>query len=239
MLSLPAYLKLQDLDVVTAPQAPRPQPTLLSILKASLKPTLSKLLGPLPIIVIPGGIKVLRTCTAPKSAKSLADVSLKAAPPIPHPSDERILVRFDGEMPPLLLKEYHEILGGLNTHLASLRLPELVYTQKHPESNGIFIVPRAKGDVAVLTEHWNAWAPQVLPGGRIAPVATYSYLQVNGIPFGAVDSLESTARSFESENKELGKVLSISWVNKPPSATQIAATVARGISLTAPSILDA
>ncbi|KAJ7749221.1 hypothetical protein B0H16DRAFT_1461369 [Mycena metata] len=54
-------LKRQDLNVVAAPQTPRPQSTLLSILKASLKPTLSKLLGPLSIIVIPGGIKVSRT----------------------------------------------------------------------------------------------------------------------------------------------------------------------------------
>ncbi|KAJ7779965.1 hypothetical protein B0H16DRAFT_1711194 [Mycena metata] len=181
--------------------------------------------------------------TSPKSAKSFTDVTPKVASPIPHPSDEHILVRFDGEMPPLLHKEYHEILGVLNAHLASLNLPELVYTQKRPGSNSIFIVPRAKENIAVLTEHWDAWAPGVLPGGRIAPVVMYSYLQVNGVPFNAVDSLECTARSFEAENKQLGKVLSISWVNRPPSEAQVAARVARGqkprILLISLSTLDA
>ncbi|KAJ7936964.1 hypothetical protein B0H13DRAFT_2303286 [Mycena leptocephala] len=145
---------------------------------------------------------------SPKSAKSYARAVSNPSPPIPNPSDERILVRFDGEVPPLFHLEYHEILGKLNAHLASLGLPEL--------------------DLSLLSQQWNTWAPGILPGGRIAPVATHCFLQVNGVPFSAVGSLNETARNFEERNPALGKVLSISWVNRPPSEAKIAATVARG-----------
>ncbi|KAJ7914424.1 hypothetical protein B0H13DRAFT_2461262 [Mycena leptocephala] len=153
--------------------------------------------------------------TSPKSVKSYARAVSNPSPPIPNPSDERILVRFDGEVPPLFHLEYHEILGKLNAHLASLDLPELVYTQKQSASS-IFIVPRTKEDLSLLSQQWNTWAPGILPG------------VVNGVPFGAVGSLEETARNFEERNPALGKVLSISWVNRPPSEAKIAATVARG-----------
>ncbi|KAJ7017521.1 hypothetical protein C8F04DRAFT_1279248 [Mycena alexandri] len=167
--------------------------------------------------------------TAPKSVKSYANAASKPIPPpIPNPSDERILVRFDGEVPPLFHQPYHEILAKLNAHLASLDLPGLVYTQKQSGSS-IFIVPRTKDDVKLLSQRWSAWAPGIFPGGRIAPVAEHCYLQVNGIPFRAVDSLDSTAREFEERNPALGKVLSVTWVNRPPSVEKVAAIAARGL----------
>ncbi|KAJ7649109.1 hypothetical protein DFH06DRAFT_1421616 [Mycena polygramma] len=165
---------------------------------------------------------------SPTSAKSFARVaSAKPVPPIPNPSDERILVRFDGEVPPIFRLEYHVILKELNAHLASLDLPGLVYTQKQ-SATSIFIVPKTKEDLELLTRQWNVWAPKVLPGGRIAPVAEHCYLQVNGVPFKAVESLDSTAREFEERNPALGKVLSITWVNRPPSEAKVAAIAARG-----------
>jgi hypothetical protein len=162
------------------------------------------------------------------SAKSFARAaSEKPSPPIPNPSDERILVRFDGKVPPIFHLEYHAILKELNAHLASLDLPELVYTQMQSASS-IFIVPKTKEDLALLARQWSIWAPMVLPGGRIAPVAEHCYLQVNGVPFRAVESLDSTAREFEERNPALGKVLSITWVNRPPSEAKVAAIAARG-----------
>ncbi|KAJ7034203.1 hypothetical protein C8F04DRAFT_1350068 [Mycena alexandri] len=167
--------------------------------------------------------------TAPKSVKSYANTASKPIPPpIPNPSDEHILVRFDGEVPPLFHQPYHEILAKLNAHLASLDLPGLVYTQKQSGSS-IFIVPKTKDDVKLLSQQWSAWAPGIFPGGRIAPVAEHCYLQVNGIPFRAVDSLDSTAREFEERNLALGKVLSVTWVNRPPSVEKVAAIAARGL----------
>ncbi|KAJ7030814.1 hypothetical protein C8F04DRAFT_1263499 [Mycena alexandri] len=166
---------------------------------------------------------------SPKSAKSYAAATSKSpAPPIPNPSDERILVRFDGEVPELVHEPYHEILRKLNAHLASMHLPELVYTQRQSGSS-IFIVPKTKEDLTLLSQRWSEWSPAVLPGGRIAPVAEHCYLQVNGIPFRAVDSLDSTAREFEERNPALGKVLSITWVNRPPSEAKVAAIAARGL----------
>ncbi|KAJ7761782.1 hypothetical protein B0H16DRAFT_1809983 [Mycena metata] len=166
---------------------------------------------------------------SPMSKKSFASAASSKPPiPIPNPSDERILVRFDGEVPSIFHLPYHEILGRLNAHLASLDLPGLVYTQKQSASS-IFIVPKNKDDLALLSQQWSSWAPGILPGGRIAPVAAHCFLQVNGIPFKSVDSLDSTAREFEERNPELGQVLSATWVNRPPTESKIAAIAARGL----------
>ncbi|KAJ7936029.1 hypothetical protein B0H13DRAFT_2304100 [Mycena leptocephala] len=148
--------------------------------------------------------------------------------PLPNPSDERILIRFDGPLPPIVLSPYPDILVALNAHLAPRGLPTLVYTQKQSE-NSLFIVPRTKADVAILSDNWESWAPGILPGGRIAPVATHCFLQVDGIPFAGAGSLEDLKKEFEERNPELGQVVGLpTWVNKPPSEARVAAIVASG-----------
>ncbi|KAJ7907052.1 hypothetical protein B0H13DRAFT_2332786 [Mycena leptocephala] len=138
-------------------------------------------------------------------------------PPLPNPSDERLL-----------------ILDELNTHLVPRGLPKLAYTQRYLDY-GIFLVPATgKEGVAVLAEQWKEWGPSVLPGGRIVPVAMHTTLQVDGVPFSGVGSLDDLKREFEEHNPSLGKVVGIPrWVNKPPSEARIAAilvdrTVAAG-----------
>ncbi|KAJ6540060.1 hypothetical protein DFH09DRAFT_1368626 [Mycena vulgaris] len=128
------------------------------------------------------------------------------ATPLPNPSDERILIRFHGNIPPILSLPYPEILSSINACLAGLKLPVLVYTQKHSES-GIFVVPATKEDLRVLSDKWDSWAPLVLPGGSIAPVATHCFLQVDGIPFAGAGTLDELRREFEERNPQLGRVV--------------------------------
>jgi hypothetical protein len=47
-------------------------------------------------------------------------------PPLPSPVEERLLVRFDGDIPPILSAPYPEILRLANAHLQSLSLPGLL-----------------------------------------------------------------------------------------------------------------
>lgn len=147
--------------------------------------------------------------------------------PLPNPEDERILVRFDGVVPSLLSLPYPRILATLNEGLSALGLPLLLYTQKHSDAS-IFIVPSNKDDLRVLTERWSEWGPTVLPGGRVAPVATHCFLQVDGVPFAGAGTLEELAHGFEERNPQFGPVVSISWVNKPPSEAKAAAMSAAG-----------
>ncbi|KAK6992319.1 hypothetical protein R3P38DRAFT_3226164 [Favolaschia claudopus] len=51
-------------------------------------------------------------------------------PPLPSPSDERILVRFDGDVPSLFNAPYSEIVATVNKHLVSLSLPSVLYATK-------------------------------------------------------------------------------------------------------------
>ncbi|KAJ7720159.1 hypothetical protein B0H16DRAFT_1738941 [Mycena metata] len=156
--------------------------------------------------------------------------SFKTRNPPRDLSDERILVRFDGEVPPLLSQAYPIILRELNAKLAVFSLPELVGTQKHGEK-AIFLVPASgeKEDCALLSSRWGEWGPSVLPGGRLVPPATYCFLQLDGVLFSGVDSLEVITRKFEQENPKLGKVVgTATWVNKPPSEAKVAAMAARG-----------
>ncbi|KAJ7201018.1 hypothetical protein GGX14DRAFT_571592 [Mycena pura] len=149
-------------------------------------------------------------------------------PPLPNPSDERLLVRFDGQVPPILAMPYPDILATLNKSLARLGLPLLLYTQKQSES-GIFIVPHTKNDLKVLTECWKDWGPAILPGGRVVPVATHCFLQVDGVPFAGAGTLEELGREFEERNTHLGPVVGTpTWVNKPPSEAKAAAMAAAG-----------
>ncbi|KAJ7605222.1 Endonuclease/exonuclease/phosphatase [Mycena rosella] len=149
-------------------------------------------------------------------------------PPLPNPSDECLLVRFDGQVPPLLGLPYPDILAKINESLAPLGLPLLMYTQKQSESS-IFVVPHSKDDLRILTERWDIWAPSVFPGGRIAPVATHCFIQVNGVVFSGAGSLEELGREFELRNPQLGPVVGTpAWVNKPPSEAKAAAMVVAG-----------
>ncbi|KAJ7433286.1 hypothetical protein B0H11DRAFT_2259557 [Mycena galericulata] len=146
--------------------------------------------------------------SAPAASASYAAAAASPSPkrkpaPLPNPSDERILVRFHGVVPPILSLPYPEILSSINACLAKLKLPMLMYTQKHSES-GIFVVPATKEDLRVLLDKWDSWAPLVLPGGSIAPVATHCFLQVDGIPFAGAGTLDELHREFEERNPQLG-----------------------------------
>ncbi|KAJ7498379.1 hypothetical protein B0H11DRAFT_2226018 [Mycena galericulata] len=69
----------------------------------------------------------------PKTQKTLSYAAATAAsipaprsappkpkpPPLPSPSEERILVRFDGETPPIFDASYPEIITSVNKHLTS------------------------------------------------------------------------------------------------------------------------
>ncbi|KAJ7872741.1 hypothetical protein B0H13DRAFT_1895252 [Mycena leptocephala] len=147
-------------------------------------------------------------------------------PPLPSPVDERLLVRFDGDTPSILAAPYPEILRLVNAHLHSLSLPGLLYAQRQ-NSSSLFIVPASKADVDILAKEWSRWSPGIFPGARIAPIAVHSHLQVDGILFSDVGDMKDLKREFEAKNPDLGKVVGLpTWVNRPPSESQIAAMVA-------------
>ncbi|KAJ7679857.1 hypothetical protein B0H17DRAFT_1206361 [Mycena rosella] len=149
-------------------------------------------------------------------------------PPLPSPCEERILVRFDGETPPIFHASYPEIVSAVNKHLQFLSLPLLLYAQKQNASS-IFLVPSTPAKATVLAKEWLRWSPGILPGGRIAPVALHSHLQVDGILFRDVGDMKELKREFELRNPDLGKVIGTpTWVNRPPSESRTAAIVAGG-----------
>ncbi|KAJ7802142.1 hypothetical protein B0H14DRAFT_3488762 [Mycena olivaceomarginata] len=75
---------------------------------------------------------------------------------------------------------------------------------------------------------WSRWAG-IFPGARIAPAAIHSHLQVDGILFSDVGDIKDLKREFEMKNPDLGKVVGLpTWVNRPPSESQIAAIIASG-----------
>nr|GAT47623.1 predicted protein [Mycena chlorophos] len=155
------------------------------------------------------------------------------SPPLPNPSNERILLRFDGALPPLINAPYKEILDKLNAHLLPLGLPRIEYTQKRAkpnESPGLFIVPsNGERGVAELTARVDEWATGILLGARIVPAAGHSFMQVDGIPFASAPSLEDIRKEFEERNPALGPVVSTPrWVNTPPSEAKVAALAAAG-----------
>ncbi|KAJ6513529.1 hypothetical protein DFH09DRAFT_1433254 [Mycena vulgaris] len=166
--------------------------------------------------------------TAATSLPRAVPVPKPRPPPLPPPAEERLLVRFDGDTPPILAAPYPEILRLANAHLQSLSLPLLLYAQKQNASS-LFIVPASTADVDVLIAEWNRWSPGVFPGARIAPVATHFHLQVYGLLFSNVGDLKDLKREFELKNPGLGKVIGLpTWVNRPPSESQIAAIISSG-----------
>ncbi|KAJ7152595.1 hypothetical protein C8R43DRAFT_1127060 [Mycena crocata] len=162
-----------------------------------------------------------------QKAASLPSTKTKP-PPLPNPEDERMLVRFNGPTPSILGLTYPQILSELNAHLASLGLPPVVYTQKQ-SATSIFVVPKTKADLGILTKRWDMWAPGIFPGAHMAPASTYCYIQIDGIPFATAGNLEEIKDDLEQGNPSLGKVVSpLMWVNKPPSEARISAIVASG-----------
>ncbi|KAK7034822.1 hypothetical protein R3P38DRAFT_2911685, partial [Favolaschia claudopus] len=166
---------------------------------------------------------------AAAAAKSPApSVPKPKPPPLPSPSDERILVRFDGDVPSLFSAPYSEIVATVNKHLVSLSLPSVLYATKQNDSS-IFLVPASAADTQVLDKEWSRWGPTIFPGSRIAPVALHSHLQVNGILFRDVTDMRELKREFELRNPDLGPVTGLpTWVNRPPSEAQAAAISASG-----------
>ncbi|KAJ7126363.1 hypothetical protein C8R43DRAFT_1134954 [Mycena crocata] len=149
-------------------------------------------------------------------------------PPLPNPSDERILIRFNGPVPPILQLTYPQILAQLNAHLEALHLPTLMYTQKQSASS-LFIVPKTKSDIDVLTRRWDEWGLAIFPGAHIAPAATYCFVQIDGIPFASAGSLADMKHQFEERNPALGRTVGTPvWVNKPPSEARLSAIAASG-----------
>ncbi|KAK6987822.1 hypothetical protein R3P38DRAFT_2805289 [Favolaschia claudopus] len=118
-------------------------------------------------------------------------------PPLPSPSDERILVRFDGDVPSLFNAPYSEIVATVNKHLVSLSLPSVLYATKQNDSS-IFLVPASAADTQVLDKEWSRWGPTIFPGSRIAPVALHSHLQVNGILFRDVTDMRARGERSKS-----------------------------------------
>ncbi|KAK6975022.1 hypothetical protein R3P38DRAFT_3478480 [Favolaschia claudopus] len=158
-------------------------------------------------------------------------------PPLPRGAEQRILVRFNGPPPSLLetdgttqessylRRRYDQILEEVNAHLAQLSLPGLLFVQKEKnESNGLFLAPlQGEEGVAILTERWDVWGPGILPGARIVPVATHTFIQIDGVQFGSVQSLSALKTEFEVRNPELGPVVGEPrWKNTPPNAERVA-----------------
>ncbi|KAJ7035476.1 hypothetical protein C8F04DRAFT_1182380 [Mycena alexandri] len=147
-------------------------------------------------------------------------------PPLTRTAEERVLVRFVGEPPPLFHLPYVELVSRLNERLASLGLPQIQFAQKQTKGvPGLYVAPEnGREGAEILTRRWDEWGPGALPGGRVVPVVMYRFLQVNGVPFASVGSMEEVAREFERRNGELGPVTGTPrLVNPPPSAAKIAA----------------
>ncbi|KAJ7141411.1 hypothetical protein C8R44DRAFT_246111 [Mycena epipterygia] len=159
-------------------------------------------------------------------------------PPLPKPADERILVRFNGPVPPIFSLTYPQILEQLNTTLASLGLPTVLSTHKTPQWS-IFVFPKTKDDLRVLVDNWETWGPLVFPGGRTAELSPPSFLQVNGVPFATAGSREEIGREFMKLNPQYGPIVGLpTWMNKPPNEAKVAAMIASGQTVpTAGSLL--
>ncbi|KAJ7480905.1 hypothetical protein FB451DRAFT_1447020, partial [Mycena latifolia] len=94
--------------------------------------------GPTPSIVQP-----------PKKPKSV---------PITSTPDERILLRCDGDVPPLFSLPYHELVPKINAYLAPLGLPNIVCASRSKDG-GLFLVPDSKEAALHLEKAWSTWGP--------------------------------------------------------------------------------
>ncbi|KAJ7038620.1 hypothetical protein C8F04DRAFT_1255906 [Mycena alexandri] len=151
--------------------------------------------------------------------------------PLPRDAGERVLVRFTGPPPPIFHLPYRELVEKLNELLVPMGLPEILFAQKQIKGvQGLYVAPATgKEGAEELTRRWNEWGPSLLPGGRVVPVVVHCFLQINGIPFAALGSMDEAARELERKNAELGLVRGTPrFVNPPPSAAKISAMRAAG-----------
>ncbi|KAJ7677662.1 hypothetical protein B0H17DRAFT_1236198 [Mycena rosella] len=117
------------------------------------------------------------------------------------------------------------LLTSNSCALEKLALPRVVYASRL-NASGVFLVPESKDATTKLKHTWDRWGPLLFPGSRIAPAAEHCHIQVNGVPFAAVEDLALIACEFTERNPQLGPVVGTpAWVNKPPSEAQIAAEV--------------
>ncbi|KAJ7930244.1 hypothetical protein B0H13DRAFT_2309713 [Mycena leptocephala] len=100
--------------------------------------------------------------------------------PLPSPSEERILVRCDGDAPPIFQLPYHQLIPQVNSVLSQMSLPLIKYASRL-NASGIFLVPESKEAVAILEKNWAQWGHVAFPGSRIAPPAVHCHIQVDGI----------------------------------------------------------
>ncbi|KAF8176380.1 hypothetical protein K438DRAFT_1979169 [Mycena galopus ATCC 62051] len=152
------------------------------------------------------------------SAAAGAPARLQPTKPVPAPltntPDEHILLRCNGEMPTLFSQPYHSLVPSLNAQLALLDLPKVVAVSGS-RTGDLFLVPSSKEDVITLSKEWLRWGPDTFP--------------VDGIPHSAVTNLKLLVDELMERHPELGPVIGTpSWVNPPPTGSQISATIAAG-----------
>ncbi|KAJ6505701.1 hypothetical protein C8R47DRAFT_1243578 [Mycena vitilis] len=174
-----------------------------------------------------------------KSLRTETFATVAAAPVHPHPSppkqvpitgtpDERILIRCDGDAPPIFGLPFHDILKQVNATLAPFGLPSITAASR-TKDGGLFLVPDSVDCVKSLISSWSDWGPTVFPGSRIVPPAVYSHIQLDGIPHAAAPDLTRLASELMERYPELGPVVGTAvWVNKPPNEAQISATLSTG-----------
>ncbi|KAJ7162472.1 hypothetical protein C8R46DRAFT_1037674 [Mycena filopes] len=181
--------------------------------------------------------KVVDAAKPSRIDSSAASTATPALSPLPRPPkaapltstpDERILLRCDGETPPIFALPFHELVSRVNKVLVPLELPRVACASR-TKDGGLFLVPESKDAVKSLVSSWPNWGPTVFPGARIVPPAVYSHIQLDGIIHAAAPDLDSLAKELTDRYPELGPVVgSPVWVNKPPSEAQISATLSAG-----------
>lgn len=170
-----------------------------------------------------------RACASSPLSSHETTPSPKPKPvPITSTPDERILLRCDGEAPPIFGLHYHQLVPEVNATLVSLRLPEITCASRSKDG-GLFLVPESREAVSVLEKAWLLWGPKIFPGARIIPPAVYSHIQLDGIPYAAAPELKALASEIEERYPNLGPVVGTpNWVNTPPSEAQTSAAIAAG-----------
>ncbi|KAJ7855098.1 hypothetical protein B0H13DRAFT_2358071 [Mycena leptocephala] len=91
------------------------------------------------------------TKPAPLFAATTANGASPPFPPKPKPappSDERILVRCDGEIPEILLLPYHLLVPKVKALLSPLGLPKIPYASRL-NANSVFLAPESKDTTRV------------------------------------------------------------------------------------------
>ncbi|KAJ7466074.1 hypothetical protein FB451DRAFT_1178905 [Mycena latifolia] len=113
--------------------------------------------------------KSYASATGPTPSTASAPPKPKTAP-ITSTPDERILLRCDGNTPPLFSLPYHVLVPKVNAFLAPLGLPKVACASRSKDG-GLFLVPDSKEAVLALANAWSTWGPELFPGSRIVPPA--------------------------------------------------------------------